>query len=110
MDQSIFLLVRDSHDDCRNVIRHRDGDLKVRVYCLGKDKYNHDASELQFYGNDNGELLAFETVGYDGSDPLLVIEAIRWYADYIDNPKMEILAENPSLTDPDHDKSFFREH
>ncbi|MBC7914340.1 MAG: hypothetical protein H7Y07_09480, partial [Pyrinomonadaceae bacterium] len=49
-----------------------------------------------------GDFLAFETSGYDGSDPLLVIEAIRWYADYIDNPKMEILAENPSLSDPDN--------
>lgn len=107
MDQSIFLLVKDSKDDCRDVIRHRDGDLKVRVYCLSKDEYEPEPSELQFYGNDNGEILAFETIGYDGSDPLLVIEAIRWYADYIDNPKMEILAENPSLSDPDHDKSFF---
>ena len=108
MDQSIFLLVKDSKDDCRDVIRDRDGALRVRVYCLSKDNYDPEPSELQFYGNDNGEILAFETVGYDGSDPLLVIEAIRWYADYIDNPKMEILAEPPGLPDRDHDKSFFR--
>lgn len=106
MDQSIFLLVQDSNDECRDVIRHRDGDLRIRVYCLNKDKYEPDPSELQFYANDNGEILAFETSGYDGSDPLLVIEAIRWYADYIENPKMEILAENPSLSS-DHDNSFY---
>lgn len=108
MDQSIFLLLKDSKDNCRDVIRHRDGDLKVRVYCLSKDPYEPDPSELQFFGNDNGEILAFETIGYDGSDPLLVIESIRWYADYIDNPKMEILAENPKLPDPSHNKSLFK--
>ncbi len=102
MYQSVFLLVQDSKDACRDVIRHRDGDLRIKVYCLNKDEYVPDPSELQFFGNDDGNLLAFETSNYDGSDPLLVIEAIRWYADYIDNPKMEILAEKPSLSNPDN--------
>lgn len=101
MDQSVFLLVKDSHNACRDVIRHRDGNLRIKVYCLGYDEFEPDSDELQFYGNDNGSLLAFETSGYDGSDPLLVIEAIRWYADYIDNPRMEILAEDPRISDTD---------
>lgn len=101
MDQSIFLLVKDSQDACRDVIRHRDGTLRIRVFCLGEDEFEPDSGELQFFGNDNGDLLAFETSGYDGSDPLLVIEAIRWYADYIDNPRMEILAEDPRISDGD---------
>ncbi|MGX5687880.1 hypothetical protein [Arcticibacter tournemirensis] len=101
MDQSVFLLVQDSHNACREVIRHRDGDLRIKVYCLGQEGFEPDPDELQFYGNDNGNLLAFETSGYDGSDPLLVIEAIRWYADYIDNPRMEILAEDPRISDAD---------
>ncbi|WP_207425845.1 hypothetical protein [Pedobacter sp. SYSU D00535] len=101
MDQSIFLLVQDSHDPCRDVIRHRDGNLRIKVFCLNREEFEPDPGELQFYGNDNGDLLAFETSGYDGSDPLLVIEAIRWYADYIDNPRMEILAEDPRISDGD---------
>ncbi len=101
MDQSVFLLVKDSHNACRDVIWHRDGTLRIRVCCLGDDKFEPNPDELQFYGNDNGNLLAFETSGYDGSDPLLVIEAIRWYADYIENPRMEILAEDPRISDTD---------
>ena len=101
MDQSIFLLVKDTQDPCRDVIRHRDGNLRIKVFCLDKDKFEPDPSELQFYGNNSGELLSFETSEYDGADPLLVIEAIRWYADYIDNPRMEILAEDPRISDTD---------
>lgn len=99
MDQTVFLLVKDPHNNCQDIIRHRDGSLRIRVYCLSKDKFEPGEDELQFFANDNGNLLAFETSGYDGSDPLLVIEAIRWYADYLKNPKMEILAEDPRLFD-----------
>jgi hypothetical protein len=101
MDQSVFLLVKDSHNSCRDVIRHRDGDLRVHVYCLNDDDFEPNPDELQFYGNDNDKLLVFETSHYNGDDPLLVIEAIRWYADYIDNPRMEILAEDPRISDAD---------
>ena len=101
MDQSVFLLVKDSHNACRDVIRHRDGVLRINVYCLDKDEFKPDPDELQFYGNNYGEFLAFETSRYDGNDPLLVIEAIRWYADYIDNPRMEILAEDPRTSGAD---------
>lgn len=102
MDQSVFFLVQDSQNECREVIRHRDSGLRIRVYCYGRDSFEPDPDELQFYGMDNKEVLVFETSGYDGSDPLLVIEAIRWYADYIENPRMEILAENPRISDIDN--------
>jgi len=101
MDQSVFLLVKDSQNSCRDVIRHRDGDLRIRVFCLDDDEFEPNHDELQFYGNDHGKLLVFETSHYNGDDPLLVIEAIRWYADYIDNPRMEILAEDPRISDAD---------
>lgn len=101
MDQSVFLLVKDSQNPCRDVIRHRDGDLRIKVFCLSRDEFEPDPAELQFYGNDQGELLAFETSHYNGDDPLLIIEAIRWYADYIENPRMEILAEDPRISDTD---------
>jgi hypothetical protein len=101
MDQSVFFLVKDSHNPCLDVIRHRDGNLRIKVFCLDKDDFDPDPNELQFYGNNRGELLSFETSGYDGADPLLVIEAIRWYADYIDHPRMEILAEDPRISDAD---------
>jgi len=97
MDDSIFLLVKDPNNPCRDIIRQRDGDLRVLVYCLEEENFEPQPHELQFYADNNGILLAFETSRGDNEDPILVIEAIRWYADYIDNPRMEILSENPRL-------------
>ena len=97
MDESIFLLVKDPNNPCRDIIRQRDSNLRILVYCLQTDNFEVNPNELQFFGENNGETLAFETSNYDGEDPVAIIEAIRWYADYIDNPRMEILAENPRL-------------
>ncbi len=97
MFDSVFLLVKDPNNSCRDVIRERDGNLRILVYCLNKETFIPQSEELQFYGENIGTVLAFETSGYDGGDPLLIIEAIRWYADYINNPRMEILVENPRL-------------
>ena len=97
MHDSVFLLVKDPNDSCRDVIRERDGNLRILVYCLSSESFNAQPGELQFYGENRGAFLAFETSGYDGEDPLLIIEAIRWYADYINNPRMEILVEDPRL-------------
>lgn len=95
MHDSIFLLVKDPNDSCRDVIRERDGNLRILVYCLKNENFKAQPDELQFYGENNGSFLAFETSGYDGEDPLQIIEALRWYADYIGNPRMEILVEDP---------------
>ncbi|MXV16238.1 hypothetical protein [Hufsiella ginkgonis] len=77
------------------MIYHRGSNLRMRVYCLGEEQYQSNPDELQFYADNNGELLAFETWHYDMDDPGLIIEAIRWYARYIKNPGMEILADDP---------------
>ena len=44
MGNSVFLLVKDPQNPCLDIIRHRDGDLRIHVYCLGKDDFepNHD--------------------------------------------------------------------
>jgi hypothetical protein len=97
MDESIFLLVKDPNNPCRDIIRQRDGGLRILVYCLDKEYFEANPDELQFYADNEGEILAFETTEYDGEDPIAIIEAIRWYADYIDNPRMEILADNPRV-------------
>ncbi|WP_423148188.1 hypothetical protein [Rubrolithibacter danxiaensis] len=97
MNDSVFLLVKDPKDSCRDVIRERDGNMRISVYCLNKEAFDAKPEELQFYGENKGTFLGFETSGYDGEDPLLIIEAIRWYADYIGNPRMEILVEDPRI-------------
>jgi hypothetical protein len=95
MKSDIFLLAKDTENICRDMIFHRDGTLRVCVYCLDEEPFEPNQNELQFYGDNNGELLAFETRGYNMEEPGLIIQSIRWYANYIGNPEMEILAEDP---------------
>lgn len=94
MENPVFLLAKDTENECRDMIFHRDGSLKIRVYCLDNNRQmQYDADELQFFADNKGEKIFFETVGYYPEDPGLVIEAIRWYAKYIGNPEMEIESE-----------------
>ena len=95
MMNDVFLLAKDVDNVCRDIIFHRGGSLRVRVFLLKEKNFFPIPHELQFYGDNNGELLAFETYGYNMEDPGLVIEAIHWYANYLDNPEMEIMAEDP---------------
>lgn len=98
MSENVYLLATDPHNLCRDVIHSRDTDLKVRVFCLDKEAFYRDSSEIQLYGYPNNkELFAFETVGIASDDALDIVEAIQWYAKYIGYPDMEILAEDPRL-------------
>ena len=93
MENPIFLLAKDPDNECRDLIFHRDGTLKIKVICIDNGDYQPDPGELQLYGNNHGEKLLFETIDYEPDDPALVIEAIQWYGRYIGNPEMEIEAE-----------------
>lgn len=95
MAQNVYLLATDPNNPCRDVIHSRDTDLKVRVFCLDKDIFHHDINEIQLFGNCPGKLFAFETVAIASDDALDIVEAIQWYADYIECPDMEILPEDP---------------
>ncbi|NEU07837.1 hypothetical protein GZH53_05890 [Flavihumibacter sp. R14] len=93
MKNPIFLLAKDPENECRDLIFHRDGTLRIKVICIDNGEYQPDPGELQLYANNQGEKLLFETIDYQPDDPALVIEAIQWYARYIGNPEMEIEAE-----------------
>jgi hypothetical protein len=95
MAQNVYLLATDPNNPCRDVIHSRDTDLKVRVFCLGKDEFHHNPGEIQLFGQCSDALYAFETVGIASDDALDLVEAIQWYADYIEYPDMEILPEDP---------------
>lgn len=95
MDHNVYLLATDPKDPCRDVIHSRDTGLKVSVYCLDEDKFSPDSNEIQLYGYALGKLYAFETINVTPDDALDVIDAIQWYADYIDFPDLEILPEDP---------------
>ena len=97
MNHNVYLLATDPNNPCRDVIHSRDTDLKVRVYCLDHEIFHPDPNEIQLYGYGGGKLFAFETVGIASDDALDIVEAIQWYAGYIESPEMEILPEDPRL-------------
>ncbi|MGI4022649.1 MAG: hypothetical protein ACRYFA_14185 [Janthinobacterium lividum] len=95
MNHNVFLLVKDPNDSCRDIIRSRDTDLKIMVYCLDEIQFQAHPDEIQLYANDRGNPLVFETINIKSEDALDMASAIQWYAKYIGNPEMEILPEDP---------------
>lgn len=95
MDYNVYLLATDPKNPCRDIIHSRDTRLKVRVFCLDEEGFSPDANEIQLYGYANSKLYAFETIDIAADDALDLVGAIQWYADYIDDPEMEILPEDP---------------
>ncbi len=95
MDYNVYLLATDPNNPCRDVIHSRDTNLKIRVFCLDKERFTPDNNEIQLYGFANNKLFAFETINIKAEDALDVVGAIQWYADYINYPKMEILPDDP---------------
>ena len=95
MNHNVYLLATDPNNPCRDVIHSRDTNLKVRVFCLDEESFEPETNELQLFGYGNGKLFAFETLGINSDDALDIVEAIKWYAEYIDYPDMEILPEDP---------------
>lgn len=97
MARNVYLLATDPNNPCRDVIHSRDTYLKVMVFCLDKEIFHPDAGEIQLYGYSGTSLFAFETVGIESDDALDIVEAIQWYANYMNCPDMEILPEDPRL-------------
>jgi len=71
--------------------------LKVNVICIDEERFLANGNEIQLYGYANGKLYAFETINVTPDDALDVIDAIQWYAEYIEYPDMEILPEDPRI-------------
>src|ERR1700753_448809 len=94
MNHNVYLLATDPNNPCRDVIYSRDTGLRVRGFCLSDERFHPDANEIQLYGYGDTKLYAFETLGIESDDALDVVEAVQWYADYIEYPNMEILPED----------------
>jgi hypothetical protein len=95
MDYNVYLLATDPNNPCRDIIHSRDTRLKIRVFCMDKEPFSPDVGEIQLYGYANGSLYAFETINIIAEDALDVVGAIKWYAEYIEFPHMEILPDDP---------------
>ena len=97
MDHNVYLLATDPNNPCRDVIHSRDTGLKVNVICIDKERFSPNSNEIQLYAYANDKLYAFETINVTPDDALDVIDAIQWYASYVDFPEMEILPEDPRM-------------
>jgi hypothetical protein len=95
MDYHVYLLATDPNNPCRDIIHSRDTHLKIRVFCVDEESFDPDINEIQLYGYANNKLYAFETIDIVAEDALDVVDAIQWYAEYIQCPEMEILPEDP---------------
>lgn len=97
MDHNVYLLLTDPRNPCRDVIHSRDTDLRMNVFCIDEEPFTPDPNEIQLYAYADNKLYAFETINVTPDDALDVIDAIQWYAGYLDNPDMEILPEDPRI-------------
>jgi len=102
MDDNVYLLLTDPNDTFGDVIYSRDTDLKIGVYNLAKGGFILNPDEIQLYGYYQDTLLAFETIDISAEDALDMILAIKWYAEYLGCPDMEILPDDPRF---DHESA-----
>lgn len=77
-----------------DIIGYWDEDIRIRVVRLTRNMFSPLPNEVQFYGDDHGVPLAFETIDYDNEDEALILDAIRWYADFLNYPQMKITRNN----------------
>ncbi|MEO6849299.1 MAG: hypothetical protein ABI166_01660 [Mucilaginibacter sp.] len=95
MNHNVYLLATDPKDSCGDVIYSRDTGLRVRIFCLDRENFSHEPSEIQLFAYIKGHLFAFETIGIKSDDALDIVDALKWYGDYTKCPDMEILPEDP---------------
>ncbi len=88
------------HGQERDIILLPETDTRICVYNLGLEPFIPHPAELQFYGDDYGDELAFETIGWKEGELDLIRAGIQWYAGYLDYPEMELSAERRVFTLP----------
>ncbi|HEY0897274.1 MAG TPA: hypothetical protein VGE15_12030 [Sphingobacteriaceae bacterium] len=88
--------IRDGHYPFRDLIYDQGGSLRVQVFKQETELFRPAPSEIHFYGDYYGDVLAFETIGYKGEEVEAVKGLIRWYANWIGFPAMT-LHNNPPL-------------
>ncbi|MBE7178153.1 MAG: hypothetical protein INR69_17250 [Mucilaginibacter polytrichastri] len=92
----VYFILEDLQKNGGTHIISRDSHLHVRVYTGRRARrFMPNPDELQMYGLDGDELIAFETQNIVPEDAIDMIDAIHYYARYTRNSDMEILAEPP---------------
>ena len=77
----------------RDIIINTSKNLSIEVFAMF-DEFLFDPEEIQYYGDDHGDPLIFQTVGYSGQQTLDIELSILWYAaNLLDYPDMELRTE-----------------
>ncbi|TZF83106.1 hypothetical protein FW774_12455 [Pedobacter sp. BS3] len=79
----------------RDIIYDRKTSLQIQVFNQRDELFVPGKNEVHFYGDNFGDILAFETIGYRNESEALIRDAIKWYAAYLGCPGMIIYAANP---------------
>lgn len=87
--------IRDSQPPYRTLIYDQGGKLRIKVINMQEEAFVPLRAEAHLFGDNFGDILAFETIGYSGQSPEELEAAIRWYAVWIGCPEMKIYKENP---------------
>jgi hypothetical protein len=77
------------------MIHARASGMKLRVFCLDTEPFDPDGNEIQLYGRGGGNMYAFESVDITLDTALEIVDAILWYASYIECPELSVTAEDP---------------
>jgi hypothetical protein len=94
-DTAQFYCRRNIKTPFRDVIYHDSSGFKMQVFNLQSERFIPDGREVHFFGDNHGDILAFESIGYNNHNLSLVTAAIRWYADYLEYGEMTIYKHNP---------------
>lgn len=89
-----FFVVDNGRED---IICFWDSELRIRVALLTDIRLYEDSKELVYYGDDFGTPIIFQTIDYHDEDVNIILNAINWYAEYLDYPQMVISKQNPLL-------------
>lgn len=77
----------------RDIILNPSKNLSIEVFAMF-DEFSFDPKEKQYYGDDHGDPLIFQTVGYAGQQLIDIELSILWYAaNLLDYPDMELRPE-----------------
>jgi len=67
-----------------------DADSVVLINIFNPAHFTPDQGELQFYADDRGRYLVFETDAWESNGMATITAALTWYADHIGNPALDI--------------------
>ena len=88
--------------NCLDVVKMWGTDFELKVYSLADTDYTVAENCIEQYGDGHPGLYAFEVSLDDELSYDYMGDAIRWYANHIGKPGMEILRTDPRADLPDN--------